>query len=999
MRNKSTLLAIALLGVLYGTAQSPHSSSTNSYQNQAASLLLSGEYQAAIKTLHAAAKLYKESKDWHSYFSCLNQITKAYLSLEDYDGAKVMAKKVLWESIEEMGRNNDESAKAAHQLAEVYSQARRYSKAEEFHSMGLKIRRAIYGNEHPAIASSYSWLALNEERQGHYRTAMDQYTEALAMRSQLLGEQHAEVATSLENIGRVLAMQDENEKAIKEYEKALEIKKQALGSEHIKTAQLLSKIGTLYKNLERSNKAETYHQQAAAIYMQPESEASLSTAEGLLLYGKILFDASAYQKAIPVLEKSCNILKKYTYRGLAYEMYGITLYHMHHYAKAAEQLQYSWSIGNRTASCSRYMVNIQLANEHPDLAVEWADRYLSRATTAEERAHAHLLSGLSLLANDKAAEALKEIQYAIPRLTDSPFLMKAYLAESNALIALNQIDVAFRQMDKAIDSPDNDLISLEQLFLFEINIKKARTLTYLARQDRKKIANLQAARKQYEQCESMLNEMLNYSFTEYHLERLQHLKSLVFDGLIQNSYDLFSQTQQTNLIHEALEYTEKNKDFRLVLIQRQQMLKNNEELFSASLKIHSLEKKLATNYFSGQNIDDTSIQIHHIKEAYQALLPESIEANGLYTATNFLRFQDELLESEKTALVYHYGNKALYTFLIDGQSIELSRDNLSKGVENKIQRFIGICEKDPYLLSADELAISFKEFTSLSENLRRMLLPPITYYYKASSEKELLLIPDGPLINFPFEAISIDSVTPSNFGNSNYLGQHAKTSYHYSIRAYNETSLLNMPHKVNGVFLEPNTYPGRLASNNDKIEKPSDMNRLLFYDLATSWVNKTGGKLYQAHEDLADAKNIDGDVYFMTSVAYNFPDISLFRRNTEQLYIIAKANPATKLLSMSNHCLINRWETNNKESNLVLDKFLTILFDKQSAPFAIRKAREQYLKANIHQPLQAHPFFWAGYHFWGKSATFQSSQPLFSKYWILIAISGVILLGWWVRKR
>ena len=999
MRNKSTLLAVALLGVLYGTAQSPHSSSTNSYQNQAASLLLSGEYQAAIKTLHSAADLYKESKDWHSYFSCLNQITKAYLSLEDYDGAKAMAKKVLWESIEEMGRNNDESAKAAHQLAEVYSQARRYSKAEEFHLMGLKIRRAIYGNQHPAIASSLSWLALNEERQGHHKVAMNQYTEVLAMRSQLLGEQHVEVAMSLENIGRLLAILDKKETAIKEYEKALEIKKRVLGSEHIKTAQLLSKIGTLYENSGKMHEAETYHQQAAAIYMKPESEASLSTAEGLLSYAKVLFNTSAYQKAVPILEKSCDILKKYPYQGLAYEMYGIALHHMHQNSKAAEQIQYSWDLENQTASSCRHMIAIQLANKRPGLAIKWSDRYMRRAATTEEKIHAHLLLGKSLLADDQATAALKEIQYAIPKLTGSPFLIDAYLAEFNALIALNQFDIAFRQMDKAIDLSNNNDTSLEQFSLFEINIKKARALTYLAQQDRKKIANLQAARKQYMLCEAMLCELLSYSFTKSHLKQLKHLKSLVFDGLIQNSHDLFSQTQQANLINEALEYAEKNKAYHLMLIQRQRMVKDRQELLSTSLKIHSLEKELVTKYFSGQKTDDIRTQIHHHHEAYQDLLPEDAKENGLYSVTTFSNFQDQLSENEQIALVYHYGMEVLYIFRLDGQNIELSRYDLANGVENEIQHFIDICKKDPYLLNADELAISFKEFTVLSENLRRILLPPTAYYYNASTKKELLLIPDGPLINFPFEAISIDTVAPSNFGSSNYLGQYAKTSYHYSIKVYNEIPSLSMPDKVNGIFLESNTYPGRLASNNDKVEKSSDMNSLLFYDLAASWVNKTNGKLYQSHEDLANAQNTDGDVYFMTSVTHNFSDIPLFRSNTDQLYVIAKANSTTKLLSISNHCLVNRWETNNKESNLILDKFLTVLFDKRSATFAMFKARGQYLKANIHQPLQAHPFFWAGYHFWGKSATFQSSQPLFSKYWILIAISGVILLGWWVRKR
>lgn len=148
MRNAILSIAVLLIACTL-RAQEGASVTAAQHQNQAAMLLLNSEPAEAISSLQAAAALYKRDADWEHYFSCLNQVTEAYLELGRLEDAKRWAKKALWESIEKLGRDNNEAARAAHKLGEAYSSAGRHESALESHRLGLMIRRKLYGGRHP----------------------------------------------------------------------------------------------------------------------------------------------------------------------------------------------------------------------------------------------------------------------------------------------------------------------------------------------------------------------------------------------------------------------------------------------------------------------------------------------------------------------------------------------------------------------------------------------------------------------------------------------------------------------------------------------------------------------------------------------------------------------------------------------------------------------------------------------------------------------------------
>ena len=117
------------------------------------------------------------------------------------------------------------------------SMTSQYQSSLVYHEKALTIYRAIYGEHHYHVATSYKNLGNVYCNLGQYNEAKECYEKALIIRKKTFGKEHGNVAACYNNLGIVYqALGQYNE--VKEYhEKALIINKKIFGEEHCDVAR------------------------------------------------------------------------------------------------------------------------------------------------------------------------------------------------------------------------------------------------------------------------------------------------------------------------------------------------------------------------------------------------------------------------------------------------------------------------------------------------------------------------------------------------------------------------------------------------------------------------------------------------------------------------------------------------------------------------------------------------------------------------------------------
>ncbi|MGA8165131.1 MAG: tetratricopeptide repeat protein [Waddliaceae bacterium] len=141
----------------------------------------------------------------------------------------------------------------------------RYGEALKQHEEGLAIRKKVFGDEHPDVATSLSGIGNCLFRLGRYGEALKQCEEALAIRKKVFGDEHPDVAMSLNGIGNCLSGLGRHGEALKQYEEALAIRKKVFGDEHPHVATSLSGIGFCLSGMGRHQEALDNYKQAFII--------------------------------------------------------------------------------------------------------------------------------------------------------------------------------------------------------------------------------------------------------------------------------------------------------------------------------------------------------------------------------------------------------------------------------------------------------------------------------------------------------------------------------------------------------------------------------------------------------------------------------------------------------------------------------------------------------------------------------------------------------------
>jgi len=178
--------------------------------------------------------------------------------------AQVYYQDALEMGIHVWGKESAEFADIISGLGRLYAWYRKFEQAEPLLHRALKIRRNVFGDDHPRTAQSLEDLAALARRRGDPVAAEQFCTEALTIRLQKLGPYHPDIARNFRALAVLAQDQGKSDEAEQLYRKALAVYQYAGGPESPDYLLLLLDLADFLRDAERVGEADAYEQQVAS---------------------------------------------------------------------------------------------------------------------------------------------------------------------------------------------------------------------------------------------------------------------------------------------------------------------------------------------------------------------------------------------------------------------------------------------------------------------------------------------------------------------------------------------------------------------------------------------------------------------------------------------------------------------------------------------------------------------------------------------------------------
>lgn len=1023
------------------------------YQNQAVSHLLGSEHDAALEKLALAAALYRSASLWEPYFSCLNQISSIYLETAQYDEAKRSAKKALWESIEKLGRDNAEAARAAHKLGEVYSGEGRQEDALESHRLALMIRRKLYGEKHPEMADSYDWLGKAYASGQDCVQAETHFQKSLALRKKLLGAESAEVADSYYLLGELEASRQKSKAALEFHLQGLAIREKKLDPLAPGLAHSYIKVAGLYGAKGEEEKAAQNYRSAWQIWKQ----GGLLRQEDMLV--PLYFLTAAH------LRKGKTTAAKASARQLLLLPLGSTRpngaqdYELGNEFFCRGAMEEAITFFKRAitskqnvpiASCYHQLINALRQGGQPTRAISRAQDYLTWASSPLALADAQLQMGYSLLNNGDPQAALPYLEQGL-RAESIPASWKqeGLLANAEACRQLRDFEPAIQLARQSVGlAPNQQSAAFSRVQAYYIMV---RAHSALAAQDRNTLSNLEAALEAAQTADEELKALLQQPLMPWQVSWLQQQQGRLYEKAIQACFSLNQQRQKQAYANQAFYFAERSKHVGLAaplllvdeityasvpqqLIEEEKALKHQIQRLAHTLHIAALIDAPADKI--EQELNDYQAKFAANLSAIKQKAPKYFELKYESPIAELSRLQPLLKSQAAVLYAYFVGKQKYYIFFADGKGLSFYQSPLGPELEEDLKSFSYLSGQN----RRDKLA-SPEHFAALSASLYRKLLP----VKPESHISQLCILPHGPLELFPFEALLSGIPAAAAFSNLPYLGKQYSITYNYQASALMEegyATSASRPLPFYAFIPDYGTPKKRMivsnaSSRSSAVAIGETLSSLPhFSQLSEWWASESGGQVWaggNANEYglrrlpdagilLAAAQTVLAVEPLDSYISLSGPADSLYDNliSIEELYgmaqlaelgILASSIPLEGLSPGSlmhlaralqyNGCdalVLHRWPNPGPPSEEVIQLFLENYQPGTSIPTALQKARQAYLELHKEKASEAHPYYWAGYMHFGALKPMPLQAPI-SPYWIIAGIAVLILLGWWAKQR
>jgi tetratricopeptide (TPR) repeat protein len=183
-------------------------------------------------------------------------------------------------------------------------------KATELYEKALNLRRKLYGDDHPRVATTYLNMGTVYIGEGDYDQALACFNRAWAIWKKTIGENHPNSALTQLNMGQVYFQQGNYEEALAHYNKALKIHQQVSGENSFDAGDCYGNIGSIYLELGNYRGAIDFFNRSLTILRNEVGENHPTTAVRYNVLGETYYRQGDYEQAIAFHQKDLAIQLK-----------------------------------------------------------------------------------------------------------------------------------------------------------------------------------------------------------------------------------------------------------------------------------------------------------------------------------------------------------------------------------------------------------------------------------------------------------------------------------------------------------------------------------------------------------------------------------------------------------------------------------------------------------------------------------------------------------------
>jgi len=194
--------------------------------------------------------------------------------------------------------------------AQELMKAGNFAEALPIAQQALEIREKKLGPDHPGTAGSLMLLANIHDAQFHFYKALPLYQRAVTIREKALGPDHPQTAASLARVARIYSILGFFDKGLPLAQRSLKIREKVLGPENPQTAHSLIILGFLYGQMGLQDKGLSLIQQALRITEKTLGPDHLQTAAALDNLVVLYTRQGLYDQALPLAQRAAGIREK-----------------------------------------------------------------------------------------------------------------------------------------------------------------------------------------------------------------------------------------------------------------------------------------------------------------------------------------------------------------------------------------------------------------------------------------------------------------------------------------------------------------------------------------------------------------------------------------------------------------------------------------------------------------------------------------------------------------
>jgi len=360
------------------------------------------------------------------------------------------------------------------------------------------------------------------------------------------------------------------------------------------------------------------------------------------------------------------------------------------------------------------------------------------------------------------------------------------------------------------------------------------------------------------------------------------------------------------------------------------------------------------------------------------------------------------LKNDKSTLIeYFFGQNKIYIFTLENGKVRLDFIKNNDDSITKIKSFID------YFSDSEKIINNVAAYNHDGFSLYQLLKLP-----KKSSNKNLIIIPDGILSFLPFEALITKESTTTNFAKMHYLLNDFRVGYNNSATFYlNSIPFKHDKETVLGVFpIFENTnlelafskkemeaiqkkFKGKYLSKSEATFENFTSNAPNFSILHLSTHADSGDII-----DPASIKFINNEILY--SELYNLevqPDLVVLSACETGIGKLYKAEGAMSIargfqFAGAQNLLFSLWKVNDFTTSVLMTNFYNNISKNQSYFDAIHNAKLDFLKDSSIPSAKKSPYYWSAFVYYGTLENKSSSTNYFLWISIIGGLIGLFLL-------